>query len=197
MKAWKISSIILAILLSLTVTFFIFYDISITKIFQDWENSYNFINTLLNEKEIELNNCITEEDIVSSNLSIAENKLSLCSENFDELFSEVSPFKISWKSASSHVGEYKIVCGPVANKNLKGSPVFIDIGYPYPLPGRFSIVSWDKFTMGFLKVASVQRIVNNQLVSVTRKNICVIGLITLYKGTPQIVVNNYSQILYY
>lgn len=185
MKAWKISSFILVTLLSLTVTYFIFYDLTIAKTFQTWENSYNFINNLLHEKEDELNNCISEKDIVKSTL---ENELSVYKNDYTKLFSKTSSFLVSWESSKSHIGEYKIVCGPVVNINPQGNTLFIDIGFPYPQPGRFSVVSWKKIKLPFIYLPGELP---------TPKNICVIGVITLYKGTPQIIVNELSQITSY
>ena len=89
--------------------------------------------------------------------------------------------------ASSHIGENATVCGIVYGghyaKSSKGQPTFINLDGAYPNQ-KFTIVIWgdDRY-----KFKSPERRYNN-------KKICATGIIESYRGVPQIVVNDKSQI---
>jgi len=95
---------------------------------------------------------------------------------------------ISPEDAPKHIGENQTVCGTVASTFYyfkgKGKPTFINLNKPYP--GQiFTILIWgsdrDKFE------AAPEKMYKD-------KNVCVSGEIISFKGTPEIVVKNPSQI---
>ncbi len=54
---------------------------------------------------------------------------------------------ISWEDAQHHVGETATIKGDVAEityaPDSSGSPIFIDVGLPYPEAGRVTATIWD------------------------------------------------------
>ena len=100
---------------------------------------------------------------------------------------------IPWYEAKNHVGETKVVEGPVVSarwaSGSKGKPTFLNIGKPYPDPDRFTVVIWidhrDKFVKEF--PPNPERYFLDKTVRVK-------GLIETYKGNPQIVLSDTSKI---
>lgn len=90
---------------------------------------------------------------------------------------------IHWRSAKNHVDQLVAVHGTVADyrhmPNVKGAPTWINLGAKYPTKDRLAVVIWgddrDKFG----------RALSANLVS---REICVIGTVKLYDGTPQIAL---------
>lgn len=84
--------------------------------------------------------------------------------------------------ASLHVNERETVCGSVAQKitaaSAVGSPTFIDFERPYPNE-TFTAVIWrsDRLRVGAFPSSGP---------------VCVTGLITQYRGRPQIVLHSRS-----
>ena len=89
--------------------------------------------------------------------------------------------------ASSHIGESATVCGIVSGghyaRSSKGQPTFINLDGAYPNQ-IFTIVIWGSDRHKF---SSPERRYND-------KRICATGTIDSYRGTPQIVVTNKSQL---
>jgi micrococcal nuclease len=92
------------------------------------------------------------------------------------------PLEIPAAEAGKHVGERTTVCGKVASghyaKSSRGQPTFIDLDKPYPNP-IFTIVIWGEDRNKFTNPESAYQ----------DKRVCVTGVITEYKNTPQIVVH--------
>lgn len=94
---------------------------------------------------------------------------------------------LTTSEAAKHVGENATVCGVVAGVHTatssKGSPTFVNLDKTYPNQ-VFTILIWgsdqDKFTPA---PASWQG-----------KNVCATGVITLYRGSPEIVAHDAGQI---
>jgi len=90
--------------------------------------------------------------------------------------------------AGAHVGKHRTVCGQVASATFavqsRRQPTFLNLDRPYPNQ-IFTVVIWGQDRPKF-------RTAPEKLYS--GKQICVSGVIDTYKGVPQIVVNEPSQI---
>jgi DNA/RNA endonuclease YhcR with UshA esterase domain len=95
---------------------------------------------------------------------------------------------ISPEDAYKHISETQTVCGTVASTFYsvrgKGQPTFINLDKPYPNQ-IFTIVIWGSDRHKFK---------NPPEIFFKEKRVCVTGTITTYRGKPQIVVKNSSQI---
>lgn len=99
----------------------------------------------------------------------------------------IAQTKIPAGEAKKHVGESATVCGNVVSTHYavrtKGSPTFLNLDEPYPNQ-IFTILIWgsdrDKFGNPEAKYAN--------------KRVCVTGLIKDYKGVPEVIVEQPSQI---
>lgn len=96
--------------------------------------------------------------------------------------------RIPASEASKYVGKSAIVCGQVASATYaarsKGRPTFLNLDRPYPNQ-IFTAVIWGENRAKFSTPAEKQY---------NDKKICVTGLITSFRGTPQIVVSEPGQI---
>ena len=94
---------------------------------------------------------------------------------------------ISARDAKDHVGQKATVCGKVASANYAvsspGSPTFLNLDRAYPHQ-VFTIVIWggDRSKFG------------DPEVSFAKKDICVTGEITVYRGKPETTAHEPSQI---
>jgi hypothetical protein len=94
---------------------------------------------------------------------------------------------ISSYEARNHVGEYSKVCGQVASTHFanrsRGAPTFINLEEPYPKQ-VFTALIWaeDRSKFGSPEV----RYENQQ--------ICVSGVIQVYRGVPEIILRNSNQL---
>ena len=92
---------------------------------------------------------------------------------------------LSWEQASAHVGEHVTIEGPVMNakyaSSSHGKPTFINIGKPYPDPGRLTVVIWGDDRAAFGGAPE------NDYVG---KRIRVTGTIKSYKGTLEIIAKS-------
>ena len=90
--------------------------------------------------------------------------------------------------ASQFIGKSKTVCGFVAgtkySRKSKGQPTFLDIDASYP-DQVLTVLIWDSDRGNFDTAPDVLYL---------KKSICVTGKIQLYKGKPEIVVSEPSQI---
>jgi DNA/RNA endonuclease YhcR with UshA esterase domain len=89
--------------------------------------------------------------------------------------------------AAQHVGERTTVCGIVAStkylSSSRSKPTFLNIGKPYP-DEDFTVVIWPEDRAKF----------GHPEDTMLNKNICVTGLIELYKGKPEIIARSANQI---
>ena len=96
---------------------------------------------------------------------------------------------ITWDEAKYHIGERTTVCGPVVDtkwaSGSNGKPTFLNIGKPYGDSSRFTVVIWIQNRSNFPQPPEDYYF---------GKTICITGLITEYKGVPQIEAKDSSQI---
>jgi hypothetical protein len=89
--------------------------------------------------------------------------------------------------AKNHIGERATVCGKVASAHYavrtKGSPTFLNFDEPYPNQ-IFTVLIWGTDRAKFGDPES----------KYGSKRICVTGLVKDYRGVPEIVVEEPSQI---
>ena len=94
---------------------------------------------------------------------------------------------ISSFEARNHIGEYSKVCGVVASTHFanrsRGEPTFINLDRPYP-DQVFTAVIWveDRAKFGYPE----QRFADRE--------ICVSGVIQMYRGIPEIILRSPSQV---
>jgi hypothetical protein len=94
---------------------------------------------------------------------------------------------LSAAEAREHVGENATVCGEVASTHYaarsRGNPTFINLDKPYPSQ-IFTVLIWgsDRPKFG----APEERYQD--------KHICVTGMISDYRGVPEVVAHEPSQI---
>jgi hypothetical protein len=90
--------------------------------------------------------------------------------------------------AKARVGETQTVCGKVVSARYaagsKGQPTFLNLDEPYPKE-IFTILIWGEDRSKFGTPETEYR----------DKNVCVTGKITSYRGTPEIVATEPSQIV--
>jgi hypothetical protein len=95
--------------------------------------------------------------------------------------------KITAAEAKNHVGEKATVCGNVASTHFasgsKGQPTFLNLDQPYP-KGIFTILIWGSDRPKFGRPEETYR----------DKDVCVTGKISSYRGVPEIVASDPSQI---
>ncbi len=96
--------------------------------------------------------------------------------------------KITAREAKDHVGETQTVCGKAVSTRYaarsKGQPTFLNLDEPYPNE-VFTILIWGENRPKFGTPESDYR----------DKNVCVTGKITSYRGTPEVVAAEPSQIV--
>jgi len=96
--------------------------------------------------------------------------------------------KITAVEAKDHVGETRTVCGKVASTHFasksKGEPTFLNLDEPYPKE-IFTILIWggDRAKFGTPETKYKDA------------TVCVTGKITSYRGKPEIMANQPSQIV--
>ena len=94
---------------------------------------------------------------------------------------------ISPADAASHIGESATVCGLVASAkyaaNSRAQPTFLDMGQPYPnQPFVAVIFGTDRAKFGKPEA------------TLSGKRICVTGQVRNYRGKPEIIVSDPSQL---
>lgn len=91
------------------------------------------------------------------------------------------------EEASAHIAEQAQVCGIVASAKFasesRGQPTFLNLGKPYP-DHVFTALVW----------GSNRRLFSDPLESLDGEHICVEGIVSEYRGKPQITVSHPSQI---
>jgi hypothetical protein len=97
---------------------------------------------------------------------------------------------IQWYEAKNHIGENKLVCGPVVGSQYapssRGQPTFLNIGEKYPNPGRFTVVIWGEDRPKFPPDPEE---------FYPGLTICVRGVIEEYEKAPEIIASDPSQIV--
>lgn len=96
---------------------------------------------------------------------------------------------IKLEEVNQHIGDSVTVCGKVMDmryfENSKNKPTFLNIGARYPNQ-QLVVVIWENVRSRF--TGNLDRLVY--------KNICITGRIILYKGKPEIIIENPEQITY-
>lgn len=96
--------------------------------------------------------------------------------------------RIKAVEANEHIGKVAKVCGKVASANylpeINGEPVFLNLTRPYPNQ-LFTAVIWGLDRNKWNIPPERQY---------TNRRICVTGIIELYEGTPQIIVEYPRQV---
>ena len=104
------------------------------------------------------------------------------------LSTAVAQEKVSPSEAAKLVGKKATVCGQVASANFaarsRGRPTFLNLDRPYPNQ-IFTVVIWGQNRAKFSPAPES---------AYRAKRICVSGTISSYRGQPQIVVSDPSQI---
>jgi hypothetical protein len=94
---------------------------------------------------------------------------------------------ISASDAATFIGQQKTVCGTVASAHQatrsKGQPTFLNLNKPYPHQ-VFTVLIWASDRNKFEKPPE----------TLSGKEICVMGVIQSYRGSPEIIVKDPSQI---
>jgi len=95
--------------------------------------------------------------------------------------------KLTAAEAKDHVGETATVCGNVVSTryaaSTKGQPTFLNLDKPYPHQ-IFTAVIWGSNRSKF----------GRPEVNYNEKRICVTGKISLFRGVPEVVVDDPRQI---
>jgi hypothetical protein len=95
--------------------------------------------------------------------------------------------RIAAAEAKNHVGEKATVCGNVVGTHYaartKGNPTFLNLDEPYPRQ-IFTILIWDSDRPKF----------GDPEAKYGNKKVCVTGLIKDYRGVPEVVAEQPSQI---
>ena len=96
---------------------------------------------------------------------------------------------ISATEAQNYIGEVKAICGkvvsPTFSARTKGQPTFLNLDQPYPNQ-VFTIVIWGSDRKKFKIPPEVL---------FKDKAVCVTGKIESYRGKPEIIVHDPSQIV--
>ena len=94
---------------------------------------------------------------------------------------------LNTSEATKHVGENATVCGVVAGihtaTSSKGSPTFVNLDKAYPNQ-VFTILIWGSDREKFTPAPA----------NWEGKRVCATGVITLYRGIPEIVTHDVGQI---
>jgi hypothetical protein len=100
------------------------------------------------------------------------------------------PGAITWDQAINHVGAYTTVIGPVVGatwaSESRGKPTFLNLGLPYPEPGRFTILIWIDGRWNFPSPPEEVY---------AGRTICATGTIELYEGSAEMLVEGPWQIV--
>ena len=95
--------------------------------------------------------------------------------------------RLKASEAKDHVGETATVCGSVESTHYASSsnrqPTFLNIDAPYPKQ-IFTIVIWGSDRSKFGRPES----------EYTKKRVCITGKISEYRGVPEVIATEPSQI---
>ncbi len=100
---------------------------------------------------------------------------------------ELDAATLTATQAEDHIGEMATVCGMVASATfaarIKGAPTFLNLDKPYP-DQLFTVVIWGSDRPKFHQPEVLYR----------GKRLCVTGNIKMFRGRPEIIVKELSQI---
>jgi hypothetical protein len=106
---------------------------------------------------------------------------------FAPLLASAQRTHLTAREAKDHVGETQTVCGKVVSTRYasgsKGQPTFLNLDEPYPKE-IFTILIWGNARTTFGRPETEYR----------DKDVCVTSKITSYRGTPEIVATESSQV---
>ena len=89
----------------------------------------------------------------------------------------------NWQDAEQYVDQVVTICGPVVGTTYAstsdGSPTFLNIGYDYPNPDRFTALIWGNYRENFPSSPESYYLGHN---------VCVVGKVELYRGVPEIEI---------
>ena len=95
---------------------------------------------------------------------------------------------INIEDAPKHVNDSVIVCSKIYGgkylEQTKGSPTFLNVGAAYP-NAPLTLVIWGDVRKQFKQAPEL----------LYNKDVCIYGVIKLYKGKPEIIIKNENQIL--
>lgn len=98
---------------------------------------------------------------------------------------------IAWQKAKDYVDQQVAVLGTVAEyrylPKINGAPTWINLGAKYPNKNRFSVVVWGDYRSQF------GRALSSDLVS---RQICVMGLVKLWDGVPQMELKRPQELVF-
>ena len=106
---------------------------------------------------------------------------------------------LDWSVAKQHVGDVVTIVGPLlASKSrpeLNGSPTWLDVGNVFPNRNRLTVVVWGKNLSNFNPqdldaMYWFQAVFDEKAYAL----ICIQGIVTEYKGVPQIELKDLSQL---
>ncbi len=96
---------------------------------------------------------------------------------------DLCPGAIPWYDAINYLGAYATVIGPVVDtewaEEAQGKPTFLNVGLPYPDPGRFTVLMWIDARWNF-DFAPEEVYLGS--------TICVTGTIALYEGSAEMII---------
>ncbi len=96
---------------------------------------------------------------------------------------DLCPGAIQWYDAINYIGTYGTVIGPVVAaywaEESRGKPTFLNIGAPYPDPGRFTVLMWIDARWKFDFPPEEVYL---------GSTICVTGTIELYEGSAEMII---------
>jgi DNA/RNA endonuclease YhcR with UshA esterase domain len=99
-----------------------------------------------------------------------------------------SAASLTTEEAAHHVGETATVCGGVASANYashsKGQPTFLNLDKAYPNQ-TFTAVIWESDRSKFGTPES----------ALLGKQVCATGVIQLFRGRPEVVLHDPSQLI--
>jgi DNA/RNA endonuclease YhcR with UshA esterase domain len=114
-------------------------------------------------------------------------KLAVATVAFSVWALSANAANISPADAAGHVGETTTVCGVVASAKFaatsRAQPTFLDMGQPYPNEAFTAVI----FGTDRAKFGEPETMLSG-------KHICVTGQVRNYRGRPEIIVSDPSQL---
>lgn len=105
---------------------------------------------------------------------------------------------IDWSQAKNYVGNKVQIKGPLLTlkqkPNINGKPIWLDVGEKFPNPERLQLVIWGENKGNFPFIEDDTNW-EHDLSNGPAPDVCVLGKVTMYKGTPQIEIKHSNQIV--
>lgn len=135
----------------------------------------------------------SSSDDLSTRVALLEKRVAYLEQYLrpqpDDSTAQACATALDWSQAANHVGETAAVRGPVVSTfyaaTSEGQPTFLNIGAPYPDPGRFIGVIWGQDRLNFPMPPEYLY---------KGRTICVFGTIKSYDGVPEIFITRSGQI---